>query len=162
MGTVFPANHALAGATECGATARAGHPFALQEFHASCLRNGSLTLITFPISQHTINIRDSPTHAASVGVFSDPPGANAPRVSLIGNVTIYQRAKDMPGLQDIRDCYLRNHPEARWWLPDEGDLVFDVQTIYFVGGFGGAHYIGYIPLEVYQQATSATSLLVQH
>ena len=89
----------------------------------SCLRNGSLTLITFPISQHTINIRDSPTHSASVGVFSDPPGANAPRVSLIGNVTIFEHAEDMPERQEIRDCYLRNHPEARWWVPGEGGLV---------------------------------------
>ncbi|TRM69449.1 pyridoxamine 5'-phosphate oxidase-domain-containing protein [Schizophyllum amplum] len=157
MGTVFPADHSLA-----------GQPFALQEFHASCLHNGSLTLITFPISQHTINIRDSPKHSASIGVFSNPPGANSPRVSLIGNVTIYSHAVDMPGLQDIRECYVHNHPEARWWLPDETDIVshwarFDPETVYFVGGFGGAHYIGYIPLEVYQDAESASysSLLVQ-
>ncbi|KAI4521045.1 hypothetical protein K525DRAFT_285369 [Schizophyllum commune Loenen D] len=147
MGTIYPASHALAG---------------------NCLRNGSLTLITFPISQHTINIRDSAAHSASVGVFADPPGANRPRVSLIGNVTIFEQAEDMPGREEIRDCYLRSHPEARWWVPGEGGLTshwarFDPEAVYFVGGFGGAHYIGYIPLDVYQQAepASAQSLLVQ-
>lgn len=35
------------------------------------------------------------------------------------------------------------------------------QTIYFVGGFGDRHYIGYIPLDTYQKAvpTGETSQL---
>ncbi|TFY80483.1 hypothetical protein EWM64_g3527, partial [Hericium alpestre] len=27
---------------------------------------------------------------------------------------------------------------------------FDPQSVYFVGGFGDEHFIGYIPLDVYQ------------
>ena len=33
---------------------------------------------------------------------------------------------------------------------------FDPHTVYFVGGFGDEHYIGYIPLQKYQGATAAT------
>ncbi|OJT10418.1 hypothetical protein TRAPUB_13017 [Trametes pubescens] len=28
----------------------------------------------------------------------------------------------------------------------------DGQTVYFVGGFGDEHYIGYVPLKMYQEA----------
>lgn len=34
-------------------------------------------------------------------------------------------------------------------------LTFGVQSIYYVGGFGSEHFIGYIPLEMYQAALDA-------
>ncbi|THH07503.1 hypothetical protein EW145_g3341 [Phellinidium pouzarii] len=134
-----------------------GEPFALQEYYASCYANGSLSLITMPISRHTQNILHSPTHSASMTVWSSPPAASRARVALMGNVTFLtsQFAID----SGIRDCYLEHHPDAKWWLPDDPDAPhlaywarFDPFGVYFVGGFGDKHYIGDIPLNLYQGA----------
>ncbi|KAL5523897.1 hypothetical protein ACEPAG_8070 [Sanghuangporus baumii] len=146
MATIFPANTSLE-----------GEPFALQEYYANCYSNGSLSLITMPISRHTRNIVHSPSHSASMTVWSTPPAASRARVALIGNVTIL----DTPLAVDsgIQDCYLQQHPDARFWLPDDPDGAheafwarFDPHSVFFVGGFGNKHYIGDVPLDLYQSA----------
>jgi len=149
MGTVFPSDHPTLG----------GQSFVLQEYYASCLRNGSLTLLVLPISTHSKNILRSPDRSASLSVTSDSPAARNARVSLIGNVTIFEREQDIPDLQFIRHCYLEKHPDAKSWLPEDDDAAhisywgrFDPQNVYFVGGFGDEHYIGFIPLSLYQDA----------
>ncbi|EJD03125.1 uncharacterized protein FOMMEDRAFT_168177, partial [Fomitiporia mediterranea MF3/22] len=149
MATIFPANTNLQ-----------GEPFALQEYYASCYSNGSLSLITMPISRHTRNIRHSPTHSASMTVWSSPPAASRARVSLIGNVTFLETSFAVNS--GIQDCYLEHHPDAKWWLPDDPDGAheaywarFDPHSVFFVGGFGDKHYIGDIPLDLFQSIEPA-------
>ncbi|EIW63296.1 uncharacterized protein TRAVEDRAFT_26623 [Trametes versicolor FP-101664 SS1] len=148
MATVFPGDHATL----------AGEPFALQEYYASCHANGSLTLLFMPISRHSQNVLHSPVHAASLTVASASPAASRPRVSLLGNVTVFPVLGDTPELAAIQACYLAQHPDARWWLPGPREphvaywARFDPHTVYFVGGFGDEHYIGYVPLKMYQEA----------
>jgi len=67
---------------------------------------------------------------------------------------------------EIKACYLAQHPDARWWLPGDDDAAhlaywarFDPHSVYFVGGFGDEHYIGYIPLATYQSAEPDPSFL---
>ena len=83
----------------------------------SCHANGSLTLLFLPISRHSQNILLSPAHSASISVWSDQPAASRPRVSLIGNVTLFPVVDDTPDKEGIQECYLAQHPDARWWLP---------------------------------------------
>ncbi|KAI0630380.1 pyridoxamine 5'-phosphate oxidase-domain-containing protein [Trametes polyzona] len=148
MATVYPGDH----------TTLAGEPFALQEYYASCHANGSLTLLFLPISRHSQNVLQSPAHAASITIASDPPAARRPRVALIGNVTVFPVLEHTPDLAAIQACYIAQHPDARWWLPGPREphvaywARFDPHTVYFVGGFGDEHYIGYVPLELYQNA----------
>ncbi|KAF8070654.1 pyridoxamine 5'-phosphate oxidase-domain-containing protein [Lyophyllum atratum] len=137
------------------------HPFSLQEYYASCHTNGSLALLFLPISRHGQNIIAAPDHSASISVTSEVPAARSARVSLMGNVTIFKDANTTPDLESLRLCYLEKHPDARRWLPDDDDGAhisywarFDPHSIYFVGGFGGRHYIGYIPLSLYQAASA--------
>ncbi|KAK7687061.1 hypothetical protein QCA50_009561 [Cerrena zonata] len=144
-----------------------GQPFSLQEYYASCHSNGSLTLLFLPISRHSQNILHSPTSSASLSIGSDHPTASRPRVALIGNVTVFSSLEETPDRDEIEACYITKHPDARWWLPGPREphvaywARFDPHTIYFVGGFGDRHYIGYIPLETYQKAipTGPTSHL---
>ncbi|KAI0743561.1 pyridoxamine 5'-phosphate oxidase-domain-containing protein [Daedaleopsis nitida] len=151
MATVYPADHATL----------AGAPFSLQEYYASCHANGSLTLLFLPISRHSQNVLLSPGHSASISVWSDNPAANRPRVSLIGNVTLFPEVSHTPERDSIQECYLAQHPDARWWLPGPREphtvywARFDPHSIYYVGGFGNEHFIGYIPLEMYQSALDA-------
>ncbi|GLB37637.1 putative pyridoxamine 5'-phosphate oxidase [Lyophyllum shimeji] len=150
MATIYPANDPML----------PGHPFSLQEYYASCHKNGSLTLLFFPISRHSQNIVGTPGHAASISVTSEIPAADSARVSLIGNVTVFAEGASVPNVAELRRCYLERHPDAKWWIPDDKGGAhmaywarFDPHSIYFVGGFGGRHYIGYIPLSLYQAAS---------
>lgn len=87
--------------------------------NSSCYKNGSLTLLFLPISRQSQNILLSPTHAASISVTADIPSARRPRVSLIGNVTIFKDGHNIPNVDFIRRCYVEKHPDAEWWLPDD-------------------------------------------
>ncbi|KAG7446315.1 uncharacterized protein BT62DRAFT_919647 [Guyanagaster necrorhizus] len=62
-------------------------------------------------------------------------------------------------LTEIKNYYLERHPDAKRWLlgDDEGAHLsywarFDPESVYFVGGFGGRHYTGFIPMDLYQNA----------
>ncbi|KAL0956364.1 hypothetical protein HGRIS_002512 [Hohenbuehelia grisea] len=157
MATIYPSNHSIS----------PNEPFALQEYYASCYHNGSLTLLFLPISRHSQNILQSPHRAASITIASQNPAAKKPRIALVGNVTIFRdrRAADEAA---IKRCYLAKHPDARWWLPDDDDAAhlsywarFDPQTVYFVGGFGDKHYIGYIPLEIFRNTSLASNSIYE-
>lgn len=149
MATTFPPNDPRSPAM----------PFSLPEYYASCHQNGSLTLLFLPISRHSQNILQSTDQAASISITSPNPIAAHARVALIGNVTVFRNTTDVPDVSHIRHCYLSKHPDARQWLPDDDEAAhiaywsrFDPHTVYFVGGFGDEHYIGYIPLQLYQAA----------
>jgi len=153
--TVFPSDH----------PDLPGEPFSLQQYYASCHGNGSLTLLFLPISRHSKNILGSVKHSASLSVASTNPAAWKPRVSLIGSVTVFQDVANTPDEDETAACYLKRHPDAVHWLPRNKRQPhiaywarFDPHAIYFVGGFGSSHYIGYIPLELYQTALQSDSL----
>ncbi|KAI0092935.1 pyridoxamine 5'-phosphate oxidase-domain-containing protein [Irpex rosettiformis] len=151
MATIFPEDH----------ESLAGQPFSLQEYYASCHSNGSLTLLFMPISRHSQNILHSSTHSASISIWSEHPAASRARVALVGNVTVFANLEDTPERDLIQSCYLETHPDAKWWIPGPREphiaywARFDIHNIYFVGGFGGLHYIGYIPPSLYADAGSA-------
>ncbi|KAF4598236.1 hypothetical protein EYR38_006632 [Pleurotus pulmonarius] len=176
MATVFPLDHSSSpGASlmmdswkELWNSLWSAQPFAMQEYYASCHTNGSLTLLFLPISRHSQNILHSNHHAASLSVSSALPAARSPRVSLIGNVTVYTNTTLVPNRNAIQSCYLARHPDARWWLPEDDDAAhiaywarFDPESVYFVGGFGDKHFIGYIPLEIYQGAPASAEVSLQ-
>jgi hypothetical protein len=57
------------------------------------------------------------------------------------------------------ECFLAKHPEAKWWLPGAGFHDFkwynlEIEEIYYIGGFGGIHYIGWIDVDTYYSATA--------
>ncbi|KAI0784442.1 pyridoxamine 5'-phosphate oxidase-domain-containing protein [Abortiporus biennis] len=150
MATVYPEDHDYL----------SGQPFSLQEYYASCHENGSLTLLFMPISRHSQNIIHHRSHSASISISSSPPSANKARVSLIGNVTIFDDINATPDREEVEKCYVATHKDAKWWLPGPREphvaywARFDPHSVYYVGGFGSEHYIGYIPLELYQSASS--------
>ncbi|TFK68667.1 hypothetical protein BDN72DRAFT_655871 [Pluteus cervinus] len=155
MATIFPSDDEELG----------DQPFSMQEYYASCHQNGSITLLFLPISRHSRNIYRSKEHRASISITSEIPAASRARVSLIGTVTVFDQGERAQDLEILKNCYLAKHPDARWWLPDDDDAAhiaywarFDPHTVYFVGGFGDTHYIGYIPLGLYQSSGPQPSL----
>lgn len=41
----------------------------------------------------------------------------------MGNVTIFQDWDNVPEEEEIKACYLAQHPDARRWLPDDEDAA---------------------------------------
>lgn len=61
----------------------------------------------------------------------------------------------------LAKCYKRYHPDTFWFPPITGEghhpwdsvwARFDPVDIYYVGGFGDTHYIGHIPVDMYDKA----------
>ncbi|TCD71251.1 hypothetical protein EIP91_011729 [Steccherinum ochraceum] len=132
MATIHPAGHPTL----------ANEPFALQEYYASK------------------NILASQGRVASITVASEHPAASRARVSLMGNVTVFDDVDATPDRELIEACYVQNHPDARHWLPSGNSHAafwarFDPHSIYYVGGFGGIHFIGDIPLALYQSSAAS-------
>jgi len=152
LSTTYPSGHDLE-----------GQAFGLMEYYAPCYSNGSLAILFFGISQNGRNILASPNQTASISIQSPPSYSLAmkPRVALVGSVTVF--SSNYTGGEALAACYKQSHPDA-WWVPGNKagvhDAVwarFDPHTIYFVGGFGGLHYIGHIPLEMYQKTPLSES-----
>lgn len=95
--------------------------------HPSCHTNGSLTLLFLPISRHSKNVLHASSHSASISVTSTVPAASRPRVSLIGNITVFTDISKVPERAFLEECYLAKHRDARWWLPDDKDAAHVVR-----------------------------------
>ncbi|KZS98441.1 hypothetical protein SISNIDRAFT_143529 [Sistotremastrum niveocremeum HHB9708] len=132
-------------------------PFSLPEYYASCFTNGSLALLLFPISRTAQNIQRSSNHSATFTMWADPPASSRARVALIGSVTpVPTGSYEQDG---IDRCFVKRHPDARGWVPDAKHAPhlsywarFDPEEVYYVGGFGSEHFIGTIPLDLYQKS----------
>lgn len=84
--------------------------------------------------------------------------ANLPRFSLIGYLEYVK-----PGpLESVRlaSCFTRKHQDAKYWLP--GNMIHTaswarivVTEVYWIGGFGDRAYIGWIPVEEWQNVTTS-------
>ncbi|KAJ1305745.1 hypothetical protein OPQ81_010477 [Rhizoctonia solani] len=96
------------------------------------------------------------------------PAATA-RVALMGNVTVLYGVTGEGDTEADReahqmsDCFLARHPDAKWWVPGHPGAPhvawwarFDPQAVYYVGGFGSEHYIGWIPVELYRNSSTAS------
>ncbi|CAE6478930.1 unnamed protein product [Rhizoctonia solani] len=96
--------------------------------------------------------------------------AAAARVALMGNVTVFYGVTgegDTEADREARqmsDCFLARHPDAKWWVPGRPGAPhvawwarFDPQAVFYVGGFGSEHYIGWIPVELYRNSSTAST-----
>jgi len=67
-----------------------------------------------------------------------------PRVTVYGH--LQPIAKESPDHEDARSKYLAAHPTSSMWI-DFGDFhlyFLEPKDFYWVGGFGGPHYIGWV------------------
>ncbi|KAF9201971.1 hypothetical protein BGZ49_007844 [Haplosporangium sp. Z 27] len=73
-----------------------------------------------------------------------------PRVTLLGHLVPLDEKKHAKA----EKCFVEKHPDAKWWLPRNGFHDFrwynlEIKEIYYIGGFGGIHYIGWIDVATY-------------
>ena len=146
-----------------------GKPVSFVEYYADC-GDGNPVLLAIDMSTSYKNYASGSPATLSIRVGDHPlnehvnpkyPGsrpnsvAGSPRINLRGsfvNVT----TEELPQLEA---CFLERHRDARWWLPgnpihSSHFVKFEVDGVYFLGGFGDTGYIGEIPSDLYLNATT--------
>ncbi|BFZ64155.1 hypothetical protein YB2330_005294 [Saitoella coloradoensis] len=135
-----------------------GAPMGLMTYIADCNGDGNPSLLIMNLepayrnwahgSSLTLSIREHPKHP----VYSLAAG---PRMNLFGNITEITTPSEN---ERIESCFLDAHPDAVEWIPSAGVhfgkwYTFEIEKIYFFGGFGNVSYIGFLPLEYFRNAT---------
>ncbi|ODV89897.1 hypothetical protein CANCADRAFT_25517, partial [Tortispora caseinolytica NRRL Y-17796] len=143
------------------------YPLGLMEYYADCSLNGEPTYILIEISSvyrqwaagSPIAMEVHTGHFGRKGLEAQGLAA-APRVSLQGNFSLL----DTDSYSDeemfaLETCFLRHHPDAVAWLPGKSMshsakwAKFDVEHVYYIGGFGNVAYIGDIDVELYKNVS---------
>ncbi|CAI2169647.1 18759_t:CDS:10 [Funneliformis geosporum] len=133
-----------------------GYPFGLLDYFSDdCPSTGNPLLLLSDYQKNIKNARSNEWKASLMirKLSKDDtffPVAE-PRINLFGHL---ERVPD-DEVADAQKCFLAKHPRARFWIPGVGHEFyfyrFIVHNIYFVGGFGNKHYIGYINNELYHK-----------
>ncbi|KAK9245515.1 pyridoxamine 5'-phosphate oxidase-domain-containing protein [Lipomyces tetrasporus] len=139
----------------------AGSAIGLLEYYADCDSDGSLTLLMVELghtfknwkagSPVSLSIRYTPPFGHSVSPASEP------RVSLKGSLSFIPE-DDEEAIKRAESCFVGRHTDAKAWLPGNkvhktAFMKFDVESVYWLGGFGNVAYIGDIPIDLYKNVT---------
>ncbi|KAL7412024.1 pyridoxamine 5'-phosphate oxidase-domain-containing protein [Mrakia frigida] len=149
LGTVFPASAPLG---------LEGRPFSLMEYQAPHPKiPSSILYLLMPISTSVKNILGN-EGKATVTLANKEGTASKERVALIGTVTP-EHNLTIADAASYTAQYLKYHPDAAGWLPTSTHsphasfwATFTPEEIYYVGGFGDTHYIGWIERELWEAA----------
>ena len=108
-------------------------------------------------SNVTLSLRYHPPsdHPPTDDEYAYSP-ANLPRFSLIGHIEALSPSEIEA--DNVRECFLRAHPDAAAWTPGNEIHVsywakLVVEEIYWIGGFGDRAYIGWIPADEWRGVT---------
>ncbi|SCU84194.1 LAMI_0C06612g1_1 [Lachancea mirantina] len=92
-----------------------------------------------------------------------PPGPPGPRGALLRpRATYFGDLKPFEGSDALKECFLRKHPDAAWWLPggkhsklnDTRWLEFDVSEVYLISPLQQEPFFGTVPGDEYHHAES--------
>ena len=105
----------------------------------SLTETGAPVFLISGMAIHTQNVLADPRASLLVmqsGGDAEPLGLA--RVTLLGTVHAIENVPD-----ELRQGYLERHPSARHWIEysDFGFYRLDVESIYFVGGFGAMSWV---------------------
>ncbi|PUU83491.1 pyridoxamine 5'-phosphate oxidase-domain-containing protein [Tuber borchii] len=152
LSTVFPSSDARG---------LGGYPIGMTDYYADCSNNGNPTLLAIKIATSFKNARNGAPisltlreHSPSSEFYS--PAAHH-RLSLIGRLSPPIPANSDEGRR-VKACFTKAHPDAKWWVPGNPIhksewVTFEVERVYWVGGFGDREFIGDIPVELYRNVT---------
>lgn len=115
---------------------------------------GSAYSFTIRVGDHPLNDYVNPEYPG--GISNSPAGS--PRLNLKGRMKDV-KFTDPAELVRIEKCFLKRHPDAKWWLPTNVVsphkthwVKVEVDDVYMVGGFGDRAYIGNIDKDTYHSS----------
>ncbi|KAG9877147.1 hypothetical protein KCV05_g21841, partial [Aureobasidium melanogenum] len=138
-----------------------GVPIGLMDYYADCEPDsGNPTILALDIATSFKNVAAGSNITLSLRWHPQDGNwhsvASLPRFSLVGHLEDID--DDDASKVALSTCFVKNHPDAVAWLP--GNRIHTsrwvrlvVEDIYWIGGFGDRAYIGWIPLEAYQNVT---------
>ena len=147
----------------------AGSPVGQPEYIADCGgdERGDPTLIALDVEINTQNALAGSNVSLSISwwdeyvklVGREPwATANLPRVSIVGWLEELSEKEVREGR--IEECFLEAHHDAKLWLPGDGAAAHSghwmrvvVEEVYWIGGFGNAHWIGWFDVEEWRAVT---------
>ncbi|KAK5129178.1 hypothetical protein LTR08_003775 [Meristemomyces frigidus] len=154
----------------------AGSPIGMMEYYADCEATGNPTLLAIDIatpyknaaagSNVSMHIRWWPTQTSTYTQQQDDDEdpdiptphtpAALPRLSLHGHLS----PLPLPFLaaHSIPACFLDAHPDSALWQPGNdihtsAYVRFEVEHIYWFGGFGDRAQIGWLPVDEWSAVT---------
>ncbi|GAA97474.1 uncharacterized protein L969DRAFT_91343 [Mixia osmundae IAM 14324] len=142
----------------------------LQEYFApDSAHPGDLVMLLMPISPNVHNILHEPSgkNSASVSLFDNVGerkangslwANNRNRAVLYGHFRLLNETS--PAAAQAAEDYGRVHPDSKFYFPPHNIHYsiwtrFVVEDVYWFGGFGDTHHIGFIPIELYRSAAEA-------
>ncbi len=135
-----------------GARGLTGWPYgSVADYADEIPSSGRPLLLLSKLERNVINLKSD--GRASLEIHTPSTVANytdammEPRATLLGRLSAVG-ASELPA---ARKAYLARHPEAEAWIgfDDFALYVMDVADVYWVGGFGNSHYIGYVGADAY-------------
>ncbi|KAI8603047.1 pyridoxamine 5'-phosphate oxidase-domain-containing protein [Dissophora ornata] len=129
-----------------------GYPFGSMDYYVDdCDAPGTPLMLLSHLQVNVQNART--TNRVSLAIRKEGERSSPmadPRVTLLGHLAHL----DPEQHARAEACFVAQHPEAKWWLPGNGFHDFKwyllkIDAIYYVGGFGGIHYIGWIDVDTY-------------
>jgi len=160
LSTVYPETNSSA-ALENRPSSVGGTPLGLMEYFADCEPStGNPTILAVTIASSFKNVEAGSNITLSLRWH--PPyhhpysAAKLPRYALVG--TLESLSADEVSAQGIKTCFTKYHPDSIIWQP--GNDIHEsywvrlvVKEVYWFGGFGDRAYIGWIPLETWQDVS---------
>jgi len=162
LSTSFPiSKHDSVNADENRPTSVEGMPFGLMDYFADCEpTTGNPTILALTIASSFRNVAAGSNITLSVRwhprVHHPYSAAKYPRFAMVG--TLEDITDEEAHAAGIKFCFSKYHPDSIVWQPGnrihEARWVrFVTKEIYWLGGFGDRAYIGWIPLETWQDIT---------
>ncbi|KAF2712729.1 hypothetical protein K504DRAFT_475019 [Pleomassaria siparia CBS 279.74] len=157
LSTIFPSTHS----TENRPSDVSGAPIGLMDYFADCEPStGNPTILAISIATSFKNVAAGSNITLSLRWHPQngrPYSAAAlPRFSLVGRLE--ELTAEEITAQHVAACFVGYHPDAAAWLP--GNRIHEshwvrlvVEEIYWIGGFGDRAYIGWIPVQEWQNVT---------
>ncbi|SCZ99236.1 BZ3500_MvSof-1268-A1-R1_Chr7-1g09443 [Microbotryum saponariae] len=140
-----------------------GLPIGLQEYYSLYPgSDGDLLLLVMPISKIFRNALppNAPNMTMTVadlyGFGTGNLAAGRMRIALFGTLELITDEEESA---KCKKAYLEKHGDARGWAGEKGPHSsvwgrLRVEKVYAFDGFGDVAYIGWVPLEMYREATS--------
>jgi len=137
-----------------GAAGTAGFPYASVAGFAD-FGDGRPVVLLSQLERNVINQESDPRCSLAIpypeSLMNGTDVMASPRVTLMGRL----RAVPADDHKTARTAYLAKHPQAEMWI-DFNDFAlyfFEPLDVYWVGGFGGSHFIGWVAPADYFKAT---------
>jgi putative heme iron utilization protein len=130
-------------------------PFASMDYYVGDCKSYGGSPIFF-LSDLQVNIRNmkkNPKVAFAIRNITAINEISTPmkigRVTLMGTLSLLK----LDNYGELVDCFVRSHSDAKLWInfPDFKFYQLSVDRIYWIGGFGGPNFIGYIPKDMYDK-----------